>query len=103
MGNAASATASAAPRSQLRVVGLGDPVTDILLNVDPAALLYLGAEPGSCVQARRRCPVSMNCPNIAHPLLLQLTRATDVDIIMQACNEHTVAPTEPVRVAGASL
>ncbi len=52
MGNAASATQAAAPKAQLRVVGLGDPVTDILLSVDSAALQYLGAEPGSCVQVR---------------------------------------------------
>ncbi len=54
MGNTASAAAAAAPRAKtvLRVVGLGDPVTDIVVQVDPAALTYLGAQPGSCVEVR---------------------------------------------------
>ena len=52
MGGAASAAASAAPKAQLRVVGLGDPVTDVVVNVDAAALQYLGLEPGSCTSVR---------------------------------------------------
>ena len=54
MGATASAAAAAAPRAKtvLRCVALGDPVTDIVVAVDPAALAYLGAAPGSCVEAR---------------------------------------------------
>jgi hypothetical protein len=52
MGAAASAAAAAAPKAQLRVVGLGDPVTDVLVNVDAGALQYLAFEPGSCTAVR---------------------------------------------------
>ena len=62
MGGAASAAASAAPKAQLRVVGLGDPVTDVVVNVDAAALQYLGLEPGSCTSVRSQ-PYARGCRN----------------------------------------
>ena len=53
MGGVASTAAAAAPKPTLRLVALGDPVTDVVLACDAGALKAAGVEPGSCTLARR--------------------------------------------------
>lgn len=98
MGATASAAAAAAPRPKtvLRCVALGDPVTDIVVSVDPKALEYLGAAPGSCVEVRRRRPAaaarrwSAFAPLFAACAALTVLRAAP-----------PLARTPPARAAGA--
>jgi hypothetical protein len=53
MGAAASAPlAPSGSATKLRVVGLGDPITDVHLSVDAAALAQAGVQPGSVATVR---------------------------------------------------
>jgi len=50
------AAQSAAPRSTLRVVGLGDAITDVELSLESGQLALLGVDADSSVEARRAAP-----------------------------------------------
>lgn len=89
MGAAASvAAASSAPRAPgppLRVVGLGDAVTDVLAFVSPAALEAAGCAPGGSELA---------------------SSSAEVEQLLAIAHAHPPpgkAPAPPLRVAGGAL
>jgi 2-dehydro-3-deoxygluconokinase len=79
MGNAASLS-DAPGEAQLRLVALGDALTELMISVDEATLTALSLQPGSCEEARGRAalPVMWRSPRRMRRGGVRVRRQADV-------------------------